>query len=414
MKKLVTLLLVLLLTACGGSGSKEPAATEEPNKEEPVEEVVIDVTPLLDIKAKANRETPLFQLEGEELREVGKLCEGAVIDTSSDSRGNYVGLKGGEYYVHATDIENSGRYYRFDNHLLTLGSVSTAENYSLYDVKNHKLFSGEGSTSYDVVVRATEEDPRYGVLFLNQVVYLYQDDTQEFSETAAEGAASSIPVLMYHFFYDDSKDPAPSDGNYLGVSELDEQLNYLKENGHDTLTMRETLYFMQGRAEVPDKAVTITIDDGDPSVYEYAYPVFKKYGMNATLFLICGWLDPEMPFEFWEMREAGMELQSHGFLTHQGGCEGMQHGGRILCMDYEEGVQDTKMSLDYCDGGFAYCYPFGDFNDHAVQILKDAGVKIAFTTQNGWIDPSQDIYALPRVRVSGGQGLNAYIANIER
>ena len=121
-----------------------------------------------------------------------------------------------------------------------------------------------------------------------------------------------------------------------------------------------------------------------------------------------------MPYSFWEMREAGMELQSHGFLTHQGGCEGMQHGGRILCMDYEEGVQDTKMSLDYCDGGFAYCYPFGDYNDHAIEILKDAGVKIAFTTQNGWIDPSQDIYALPRVRVSGGQGLNAFIASIER
>ena len=413
MKKLITLLLVLLLTACGGSGSKEPAATEETDKEETAE-AVIDVTPLLDIKAKANRETPLFLLEGEELREIGMLSEGAVIDTASNSRGNYVELKGGAYYVDGADIENSGRYFRFDNHLLTLGRVKTSEKYSLFDVKGHKLFDGEESTLFDVVIRDSEDDPRYGVLFLNQVVYLNKADTEEYNETAVEGAASSIPVLMYHFFYDETKDPAPSDGNYLEVNELDEQLNYLKENGHDTLTMRETLYFMQGRAEVPDKAVTITIDDGDPSVHEYAYPLFKKYGLNATLFLICGWLDPEMPFEFWEMREVGMELQSHGFLTHQGGCEGMQHGGRILCMDYDEGVQDTKMSLDYCDGGFAYCYPFGDYNDHAVEILKGAGVKIAFTTQNGWIDPSQDIYALPRVRVSGGQGLNAFIANIER
>lgn len=411
MKKLVALLLVLLLAAC--SGGSEPAATEEPVQEEPVEET-IDVTPLLDIKAGALRETPLYRLEGEELREVGTLCEGTLVDTSSDSRGNYVRLKGVEYYVSGKDIDNSGRYYRFENHLLKLGTVETNADYSLYDVKGRKLFSGSESTLYDVVVRDSEDDPRYGVLFLNQVVYLNKEDALGFTADEVQGAAESVPVLMYHFFYDETKDPAPNDGNYLEVNELDEQLNYLKENGHDTLTMRETLYFMQERAEVPDEAVCITIDDGDPTVYEYAYPLFRKYELNATLFLICGWLEPEMPYSFWEMREAGMELQSHGFLTHQGGCEGMQHGGRILCMDYEEGVQDTKMSLDYCDGGFAYCYPFGDYNDHAIEILKDAGVKIAFTTQNGWIDPSQDIYALPRVRVSGGQGLNAFIASIER
>ena len=132
MKKLVALLLVLLLAAC--SGGSEPAATEEPVQEEPVEET-IDVTPLLDIKAGALRETPLYRLEGEELREVGTLCEGTLVDTSSDSRGNYVRLKGGEYYVSGKDIDNSGRYYRFENHLLKLGTVETNADFSLYVVK---------------------------------------------------------------------------------------------------------------------------------------------------------------------------------------------------------------------------------------------------------------------------------------
>ena len=86
--------------------------------------------------------------------------------------------------------------------------------------------------------------------------------------------------------------------------------------------MREVYYFMTGRANVPAHSLAITIDDGDPSVHEYAFPVFQKNGLNATLFLICGWEDPTLSYDFWEMREDGLELQSHGFLTHQGGCAG--------------------------------------------------------------------------------------------
>ena len=176
--------------------------------------------------------------------------------------------------------------------------------------------------------------------------------------------------------------------------------------------MREVLYFMEDRAQIPSKSLAITIDDGDPTVHKYAYPVFQKYGLNATLFLICGWEDATMSYDFWEMREDGLELQSHGFLTHQGGCSGMGHGGKLLCMDHDEGVEDTKMSLDYVDGGFVYCYPFGDVNDSAKQILNDAGVKMAFTTANGWISPGMDLLELPRVRVHGGNSLESFANSI--
>ena len=119
-----------------------------------------------------------------------------------------------------------------------------------------------------------------------------------------------------------------------------------------------------------------------------------------------------MSWDLWEMREAGLELQSHGFLTHQGGCPGMGYGGRILCMDYNEGVQDTIMSFDYVDGGFVYCYPFGDVNEHAKQILRDAGALMAFTTEPGIIYRGMDILELPRVRVIGGNGLATFAGSL--
>jgi predicted enzyme related to lactoylglutathione lyase len=107
-----------------------------------------------------------------------------------------------------------------------------------------------------------------------------------------------------------------------------------------------------------------------------------------------------------------MELQSHGFLTHTGGCSGMGHGGLLMCMDHDAGVADTKQSFDYVDGGFVYCYPFGDINENAESIVRDGGARLAFTTAGGRITQNMDPLALPRVRVTGGNGLSAFAASI--
>ena len=169
---------------------------------------------------------------------------------------------------------------------------------------------------------------------------------------------------------------------------------------------------MEGRANIPSNSVSITIDDGDPSVFKYAYPIIKDFGMNATLFIIGGHEDPTLNYDYIMMREDGLELQSHGFLMHQGGCSGMGHGGRLLCVDYETGVEDTRMSFDYVDGGFVYCYPFGDINENAKNIVRDAGAKLAFTTVFGKIKPSMDLLELPRIRVTGGNGITAFMNNV--
>ena len=169
---------------------------------------------------------------------------------------------------------------------------------------------------------------------------------------------------------------------------------------------------MERRAQVPSESVVITIDDGDPSVHTYAYPILKKYGMNATIFLICGWEEPTLSWNNWEMREDGIELQSHSFDMHRGGCSGIGHGGLLQCVDYEAGVQDTRMAFDYCDGGFVYCYPFGDVNDHAKQIIQDGGALLAFTTEFGKVSQDLDLLALPRVRVIGGNGLEFFLKSI--
>ena len=85
---------------------------------------------------------------------------------------------------------------------------------------------------------------------------------------------SEIPVFCYHSATPDSFEAA---------------LRFLKDNQYRTLTVHE-LYEISagGHAAVPERAVVLTFDDGVRSVWSVIYPLLKKYGYSATVFLIPG------------------------------------------------------------------------------------------------------------------------------
>ena len=112
------------------------------------------------------------------------------------------------------------------------------------------------------------------------------------------------------------------------------------------------------------------------------------------------------------MKQNGMELQSHSYDMHTGGCEG-GHGGALRCVAHDEGVTDTEKSFSIIGGGNVYCYPYGDVTDSALQIMKDAGVHMAFTTNYGKIEPGMDKLQLPRVRIFGDADIQQFIYSLE-
>ena len=90
-----------------------------------------------------------------------------------------------------------------------------------------------------------------------------------------------VPVLNYHQVED-------KDGNPLTLycDQFDQQMAYLAEEGYHTITLDEMMDAAESGAPLPAKPVVITLDDGYVDNYEYAYPILKKYGFKATIFLI--------------------------------------------------------------------------------------------------------------------------------
>lgn len=213
-----------------------------------------------------------------------------------------------------------------------------------------------------------------------------------------------LPVLMYHFFYDDNK-YYKKDSNWLKISDFEDQLKYMSENNYNFPTWEEVNDFIDGKYKLPTKSVVLTVDDGDDSFFDLAVPLLQKYKIPATSFVVTSWYghryDPNMKYVVWE---------SHSDQMHQSGENGK---GRMVNWSKSEIVSDLKESSRILGGADVFCYPFGHYNDTAIAALKEADYKLAFTVEGGRVSKSDNKYTLPRVRVGDGNSLSYFIECIE-
>lgn len=214
---------------------------------------------------------------------------------------------------------------------------------------------------------------------------------------------SGLPVLMYHFFYDNSK-YYKEDNNWLKIEDFEEQLKYMKENDYYFPTWDEVNDYIDGKIKLPSKSVVLTVDDGDDSFFDLAVPVLQKYKVPATSFVITSWYgaryDSNMEYVVWE---------SHSNQMHEAGANGK---GRMVNWTYDQIVEDLKASSQILGGANVFCYPFGHYNDTAIKALKDSNYILAFTIEGGRVNKNSNKYQLPRVRVSDGNSLSYFINSI--
>lgn len=225
-------------------------------------------------------------------------------------------------------------------------------------------------------------------------------------EAEVNKSVRGLPVLMYHWFYDASAGETGANVNWMEVSELEEQLNYLAENDYYYPTWDEVCDFLDGVISLPEKSVVLTFDDGHESFFRLAKPILEEYGVNATAFVITSELTSE---EAEEYTSDYVILRSHSHDMHRAGSDG---NGRFLTVTYEEASEDLLTSKEILGVGDVFCYPYGHYSDFTEQVLADTGYKLAFTTEYGRLYPNMDKLALPRVRMSAGDGLNSFINKV--
>ena len=157
------------------------------------------------------------------------------------------------------------------------------------------------------------------------------------------------------------------------------------------------------------KSIVITVDDGDASFFELAVPVINKYNVKVTSFVVTSWTSLETMNQF---KNNKINFQTHTHDMHKGGCSGEGHGGLFRCVNYNKGLNDLLTSTQIIGSSDAIAYPFGDVTENTINITNDAGIKLGFTTQYGRVYNGMDRLKLPRIRISKGISLSAFISTV--
>jgi peptidoglycan/xylan/chitin deacetylase (PgdA/CDA1 family) len=194
---------------------------------------------------------------------------------------------------------------------------------------------------------------------------------------------------MYHSI---RKDPGDNHSELVVTPEaFEKQLKFLQSKNYKFLTISELLNSKTNQ----DPRVAITFDDGFKDNYEIAFPLLKKYGAKATIYLApdINGIEKLSTAMIQEMVSSDLiEFGAHT-LSHCNLEKSDLETANIEIKGSKEKVQElTGMNCE------AFAYPFGRFTDDIADIVKKTGFTSAVTVKKG-ISEIIDPFRIMRISV---------------
>ncbi len=194
----------------------------------------------------------------------------------------------------------------------------------------------------------------------------------------------TIPILCYHRFARACDSPL-----CMPADVFERQMKYLKDNGYRVIAPEELLDFLDYRKAIPQKAVMISIDDGYRSVYNVAYPILKKYGFGATLFVYIDYIGVSSKALTWghlrELKREGFYIGSHSVAHSDLSKQKANEDGKAYLARLKREIFRSKEIIDrkLNQDTLIFSYPFGRRNQTVISLSRQAGYKIAVTVDRG-------------------------------
>lgn len=162
-----------------------------------------------------------------------------------------------------------------------------------------------------------------------------------------DGQMSELYISMYHYTRDLKHSRYPSIKG-LDVSLFREQIEFMKNN-FNIVTMEEVMDAVEGKTELPKKALLLTFDDGYIDNYTYAFPILEEFRVQGSFFI------PGKTFETHQL----LDVNKIHYIIASG--------------DIKKLVMDVKDRMDYYRGR-EYDYPPIDelWSDYAVDSRFDS------------------------------------------
>lgn len=221
-------------------------------------------------------------------------------------------------------------------------------------------------------------------------------------------ARTRLPILMYHSLLKDDARQGP----YVVSPEVFRQdMEYLKENGYETVVVADLLAYIEDGTPLPEQPVMVTFDDGFYNNCLYACPILEELGMRAVVSVIGAQTElftrNGQENAYWsyltldrlrELSESGVfEVQNHSWDLHTNserrGCLRMRGEAeddyRTFLIEDTERVQalltEAGLPAPTC-----YTYPFGACSWEASEVLRELGFRCTLGCEEGMNEITRD------------------------
>lgn len=234
-----------------------------------------------------------------------------------------------------------------------------------------------------------------------------------------------VPVLMYHHLVEKKVGTSfAKNSSVLEVAKFKEQMAYLHDNEWIAVPIEVFEEWKNAKKNLPTKVVVISFDDGYKSTIKYAYPILKKYNMNAVSFLITSRMkDLEVPWDasatqilsFQEMNATKdvFSYQHHTHALHSYHSKKRKsyletETADVVSKDLIEGKRLIESNYTKAHEVSYLAYPYGLYTQSNIDVAKSVGIRMAFTIEVGNVQMSDDPYKMKRQRIHSAHTLKKF------
>ncbi len=220
---------------------------------------------------------------------------------------------------------------------------------------------------------------------------------------ASISATIRVPIIMYHYVeYVQNKNDKTRISLNTTPYVLENEIQTLIASGYTFLTNSELADVLDGKTNLPPNPILLTFDDGYRDFYTDAYPILKKYHVKATNYVITGFLNRQNHLLTTQLQE----IANDGLVEIGAHTVGHTWLKGLPLKTVSDEVFQSREILEQLihKPVISFAYPFGAFDDQAIQVVKDAGFRSAVSTLPGVNQNQVNRFYMFRLRPGGLTG----------
>lgn len=204
---------------------------------------------------------------------------------------------------------------------------------------------------------------------------------------------SRAAILMYHSISENA--------DYFWKvlpKDFERQMAYLAAAQIPVIPLSELVRRLREKESLGG-AISLTFDDGYRDNYSAAFPILKKYGFPATIFVVTGLIgkSDKRGLEYLTSDEI-RAMHASGLISIEPHTRTHPKLSALPDGAARSEIAGSKNDIEQLLGKHAtlFAYPYGSFNTATDRIVRECGFDAATAVGEGTVSASSDQYHLPR------------------